>query len=139
MADKEKKPSYLIWIMIGIGVLALVLIFGIGFYLLWRKIVSSDIKLSTTAKTVEDLRVSHAKTEAEIKNKDEKIQELVKEMGDLKNENTKLVYQIKELKKASKPIQQTGFQTRSQTRVIGGKKQNCDDGTCTQEAIEDLE
>lgn len=138
MTDKDKKPNYLIWIMIGVGILVLVL--GIGFYLMWRKMSSGDIKAATTGKTVEDLRVAVAKLEQEVKGKDEKMQELVREVGELKTKNTELSYQVKDLKKNSKP-QQTTFQMRpQQTRIQSqGKKQQCDDNSCTQDVVEDIE
>ena len=126
--------------MIGVGILVLVL--GIGFYLMWRKMSSGDIKAATTGKTVDDLRVSVAKLEQEIKGKDEKMQDLVKEVGELKNTNTTLAYQIKDIKKNIKPTQQTNFMRPQQTRMQGsGKKQqqNCDDGSCSQDVVEDLE
>lgn len=137
MSDKEKKPSYLIWIMVAVGVLVLVL--GVGFYLLWRKISSSEIRVATTSKTVDDHRVALAKLEQEIKSKDEKMQELVKEVAELKNKNTELTYQLKELKKGAKTVQQTNYpQGRNPIRLGQGSK-NCDDGSCTTNVVEDLE
>lgn len=134
MAEKDKKPNYLIWILIGVGILVLVL--GVGFYLMWRKMSSADIKAATTGKIVEDLRVLVAKLEQEIKSKDEKLQELIKEVGDLKNKNTELSYQMKEIKKANKMSQQTMFQTKPTVRI---SKKQCDDNSCTADAVEDLE
>lgn len=124
--------------MIGVGVLVLML--GIGFYLMWRKMSYTDIKAATTGKTVEDLRVTVAKLEQEIKAKDEKTQELVKEVGELKTKNTELSYQMKEIKKANKPTQSTAFNVRpTQAQRPNTKKQQCDDNSCSTDAVEDLE
>jgi len=138
MADKEKKPNYLIWIMVGIGIF--VLVFGMGFYLMWRKMSFLDIKAATTGKTVEDLRVTIVKLESEIKNKDEKLQDLSKEVGELRNTNTTVTYQLKEIKKNMK-LQRTSFAGSQQARTQNSSKkqqQNCNDDSCLQD-VEDLE
>lgn len=139
MTNSDKKPNYLLWIMLGIGILVLLL--GIGLYLLWRKMSSSEIKAATSSKTLEDMRVATVKLESELKAKDEKIQELVKDTGELRNKSTELSYQLKQIKKDKKPIQHTGFQSgtvNTQARIGKSKKQSCDDGSCTTD-VEDLE
>lgn len=131
MTDKEKKPNILLWIMIGVGLLILVL--GIGFYLLWKKISSAEIRSATVSKVVDDLRVSVAKVEADSKSKDEKYQEMTKEIGDMKTKNTELTYQLREMKKSGKAT--------PQMRIGSGKKQQakCDGDGCEMNTVEDLD
>lgn len=133
MADKDKKPSYLIWILIAAGILILVI--GIGFYMLWRKSSASEVKTAIMDKTVSDIRLKVAQLEELVKTKDEKMQDLVKEIGDLKQKNTELTYQIKELKKNN-----TGtYAPRSGSNQRAVKKAPvCDENGCS-DVVDDLE
>jgi len=97
MTDKDKKPNYLLWIILGIG--ALLLVLGITFYLLWRKSTGTEIKMATMSKSIEDIKVKTAQSDTETRNKDEKIQKLTQQVSDLINSNTELKYQLKEIKK----------------------------------------
>lgn len=143
MADKDKKPSYLIWILIAAGILVLVI--GIGFYMLWRKSSASEVKAAVVNKTVEDVRVKIAQLEETIKTKDEKIQELTRDVGNLKEKNTELSYQIKEMKTSGygNNSRNNGSFSSNRDKQIGSsktqKKQiNCDDNGC-HDQVDDLE
>lgn len=115
--------------MIAVGII--IVLIGIGLYMLWRKISSSEIRLATTDKTVSDLRMSSSKIEQELKNRDEKIQELMKEVSDLRNKNTELSFQVKELKKQSKMKPQVRVQSKKSSK-------QCDDTGCTTD-VQDIE
>jgi peptidoglycan hydrolase CwlO-like protein len=110
MSSVDSKSKYTLFIMIGLGILVCVI--GIALYMMWRKMSATDIKLATVSKTSDDLRVSVAKLEQDIKYKNERVQELQNEISALKAENVKLSYKVKSLK-----------------REMPGK--TCEDGTCT--------
>lgn len=112
MSTTDSKSKYIIFILIGLGILICAV--GIALYMMRRKMSSTEIKLATTSKTSDDLRVSMAKLEQEIKSKNEKMQDLQKDMLEIRNENTRLAYEIKALKKSNKKSNRT-----------------CDDSTCT--------
>jgi septal ring factor EnvC (AmiA/AmiB activator) len=77
------------------------------------------------------MKVTIAKLESEIKSKDDKIQELSKVLSELKEKNTTLTYQIKEIKNGG---------VQKQKIQIGKKsKQECNGNECTMDQIEDLE
>lgn len=117
MADRDKKPNYVLWVIIAIGICILCIM--IGMYLLWRKISSTEIRIATSSKTVDDMRVTMAKLESELKAKDDKLQEMGKEVSMIRERQTKISYKMKIGEKAQ-PI----------------KKKTCDDDSCTLDIID---
>lgn len=122
MADDSKKTSYTTWILI-IAAVVLVLVLAVLFYLIWKKLGTMDLRLSEKNKAVEDTRTQVVRLESESKARDDRVQELSKEMSALRESNTKLNYKMKELRNKSPSEPQV---------VIGSKakKPVCNDASC---------
>ncbi len=125
MADDSKKTPYTTWAII-IGAVILILALAIVFYLLWRKLNNIDIRLSEKAKSIDDTRTQVVRMESEFKARDEKIQELSKEMSAIRESNTELKCKVKELKGKAIPSVQ----------IKSKAKASCADESCS---IEDKE
>lgn len=102
MTDKDKKPNFVLWILIGIGVVVVLL--GIAIYMLLRKITSLDIRIATMDKTMNDLRVKSTELEQKINTKDEKYQALQVEFSQLREKNTEFKYKLKDLNSVGKSV-----------------------------------
>lgn len=122
MADDSKKTSYTTWIIV-VAAIVLVLILAVMFYLLWRKLTAMDLRISEKAKIIDDTRTQVVRLESEFKARDDKIQELSKEMSVLRESNTELKYKMKELKSKTTSEPQVIIQSK-------GKK-TCSDGSCS--------
>lgn len=126
MADKDKKPNFMLWIAIGIGVLIIVL--GIAFYTLWKRISEVDIRTVTMDKKLQDQRAEIVQLKGRMDNKDDKIQSLTNQLMELEKQHIKLSFELE---------RQVGKSVQPTTRV-GSRKVQCTDAGC-EEVVQDME
>lgn len=116
MTEGLKKYNLIYIIAAGVIVIAI----GIAIYMLYRRIAMVDSENVKRKDTIQKINIDMEAVRGELKNRDEKIANLIEENGKMKEELTKLKYQIKELKSASPA-----------TITVGKKKKECKDGSCT--------
>lgn len=133
MAEGLKKPN-LIWI---IAVAVVVIAIGVAMYMLYRRITYVDLEGVKRKDAMARVAVDVDGLKTELAHKEKQLQDITKENAALRESNTKIKYQIKELTNNFNGnmggMNNLGLNGQG---TVGGKKRmmNCDDGSCAMPA-----